>query len=53
MFRRSMRWGIVIVALLAPLAGACSHAADDCHNLGTCPLPDAGDAGTDAADGSD
>ncbi len=37
-----------MAALAAPpLLGACfdDHLADECQNIGTCPLPDAGDGG--------
>jgi hypothetical protein len=47
---RAIRWGIVIAAAVCagPLLAACNDYADDCNNLGTCPLPDAGDASADA-----
>lgn len=55
MLQTAIRWGIVTAALTAPFIGACIdiHAADECQDIGTCPLPDAGDGGdaTDAGNG--
>lgn len=50
MLRKSIRWGIVVVALAAPLTAACIdlHTAEECDLTLSCP-PDAGDAG-DAGD---
>jgi hypothetical protein len=54
MLRYAIRSGIVVAALAAPLVGACIdyHTAEECADIGTCPLPDAGDGG-DGADGGD
>jgi hypothetical protein len=37
----------------APLIVACADAAEDCHNLGTCPLDGGADAGSDGQGGSE
>jgi hypothetical protein len=50
---RLLRWSLVAVLLLALVAlVACSHMAENCEDLGTCPPDggvDAGDAGAGGA----